>query len=1085
MAKFTESTYEEAFIELLCKTGWQYTNGEEIHRRAQEVILEDDLRDYLKGKYADLTENELLTLINNIKLGGNSSLFSDSRAMFNLLTGTNPYYLQRDNTELSNLFINYIDFETPKNNIFRCVNQFTVIQHANRRPDILLFVNGIPTVIIELKNPTNEETTIHDAWEQIHNRYTRDIPVLMRHCCLSVIADGANARLGTIFTPYEYYYAWKKIENEDSSAKGIKENETLINGALAPNRFIEILRDYVYYPDNSDDKELEVVCRYPQFFATRKLFDNIRLHLKSAGGDGKGGTYFGATGCGKTFTMLFLARQLAMRDSKTLGNPTIIVITDREDLDTQASKLFCASTTYLNDKTVRSIESRQDLKDELGIRQSGGVFITTIQKFCADTGLLSHRANIVCISDEAHRTQGNTGSKLIIDEEKGVKTSFGFAKYLRDSFPNATYVGFTGTPIDETILVFGDVVDKYTMKESCDDEITVPITYEPRLARVILNTEQSKEIEAYYRQCEEEGSTDEQIERSKHAMSQMRKILAHPERLKKLANDLAVHYEKLVDEKPEIVQKAMIVCADRAIAYALHNEIREIRPAWFEIKKCEDESQLTAEQLEKLQLLPMVNIVATRDKDDPKEMYALLGDKAHRTMLDGQFKEDDSNFKIAIVVDMWITGFDIPSLAVMYIDKPLQRHTLIQTISRVNRKFSGKEKGLIVDYIGIMENMQKALKQYGGDEGGNIENMEATLKIFRNHLDLCHNLFTNNYNENNYCSESEMACGNSRILVAAELSVPSDSFDSSDFFQTDNALARLQCLNRAAEFIMLVKDTQIRYMGITQRLKAAYEICFPSGLLTDKETTYAQFYLAIRSIIYKQTIGHAPDTETMNRRVEEMVRQAITCNGVENIVNATEAEGIFSEEFEKKLDDLKMPMTKFNALLKLLKKAIKDYGRTNKAKAIEFDEMLRQVIEKYNTRDKLTFTNQVVGDFVNSLSDELIDIFSKLDEDKKSFEKLGITFEEKAFYDILVKVRDTHKFTYADEKCILLAKAIKELVENNAEYVDWINRDNIKNQLRLDLTILLYKNGYPPEWNEEVFTQVLEQAEKFKKFSEV
>lgn len=1051
MGNFNEAELENAVLELLKENNWQYTNGEFIHRRLQDVLLEDDLRNYISQRYANshLTDNETQTIINSIKYENLPSLYKTSRNIFNLVcTG---FYLQRDKTNLSNLLINYIDFENIENNVYRCINQFTVKNIAERRPDILLFINGIPLVIIELKNATNEETTIADAWEQIHNRYTRDIPSLLRYCALSVISDGANARLGTIFTKYEYYYAWKKVENEDISASGLSELITLIRGSLAPHRLTEILRDYVYYPDPSSSNELEVVCRYPQFFATRKLFNHIRQSLKSAGGDGKGGTYFGATGCGKTFTMLFLTRQLALRDSNTLGNPTIIIITDREDLDTQASKLFCTSTTYLNENNVRSMESRQDMKKELGSRQSGGVFITTIQKFCADTGLLSKRSNIICISDEAHRTQVNTGGRLIIDSEQGVRTSFGFAKYLRDSFPNATYVGFTGTPIDENIYVFGDIVDKYTMKESCDDEITVPITYEPRLARVLLNDEQAKEINKYYKECAQEGSTEEQIEKSKRAMSQMRAILSHPDRIKKLAKDLAEHYEKLCTEKPAIIQKAMIVCADRDIAYKVYNELKNIRPKWFEVKKCEDESRLTKEELEKLKPLAMLNIVATRDKDDPKEMYNLMGDKQHRSMLDTQFKNDHSNFRIAIVVDMWITGFDVPSLTVMYIDKPLQKHTLIQTISRVNRRYPGKDFGLVVDYIGIKENMMQAIKQYGGDGDSNIENIETTLKILRNHIELVGNLMY--------------------------------GFDATDFFYNKNALSRLHCLNKAAEFVMLVNDNQVRFMGLTKRLKAAYEICFPSGLLTEDETSKSQFYLAVRSIVYKHTKGNAPDAEIMNKHVEEMVKKAISCNGVENIVNAKDAEDIFSDNFAKQIEDVKMPLTKFNALLKLLKSAINKYKQKNKSKADEFNELLKRVVEKYNNRDKLVFTNGVVADFVDSLSDELITIFSQLEYDKKSFEKLGITFEEKAFYDILVRVRDTHKFDYSDDKCILLAKAIKQLVDDKAEYVDWSTRNDIKDSLRWDLTLLLYKNGYPPQWDEEVFTQVLEQAENFKKYN--
>lgn len=420
-------------------------------------------------------------------------------------------------------------------------------------------------------------------------------------------------------------------------------------------------------------------------------------------------------------------------------------------------------------------------------------------------------------------------------------------------------------------------------------------------------------------------------------------------------------------------------------------------------------------------------------------------------MLDKQFKNNDSNFKIAIVVDMWITGFDVPSLAVMYIDKPLQKHTLIQTISRVNRVFDGKDKGLVVDYIGIKNDMMAAVKKYGGPQESPIDELNISLSIFRNHLSLISDLLS--------------------------------GFDATKF-QTGTPLERLNCLNAAVEYVQTSKDMQTRFMGLSRRLKSAYQICFPSGELTDEETTTAQFYLAIRSIIYKQTKGDAPDAEVMNSVVEGMVRDAITCTGIENIVDEHKSVDLFSDEFVDELKKVKLPITKFNALLKLLKKAITAYGRTNKVKAIEFDERLRQVVDAYNSRDKLVFTSEVVADFVNDLSDQLINIMKDLKEDQDSFSKMGITFEEKAFYDILVKVRDDHGFPYADDKCIVLAKKIKELVDDKAQFADWSTRDDIKNQLNMDLTVLLYKNGYPPEWDEEVFEKVMEQAENFKKYEE-
>ena len=1045
--KFTEDQLEQAIIELFQLQGYTYVHGENIHRQYEDILLEDDLRSYLLSQYKDLSDVELKKIIQKIALIQSSPLYAGNRETFWLVN--EGFDLQRDDISKVALHIDYIDYEHPENNIFKVVNQYSVQGTRLRRPDLLIFINGIPVTICEFKSAINEDTTIHDAWEQITKRYTRDIPKLMKYCFLSVISDGANTRLGSIFTPYEYYYSWNKANDTDTVANGISSLKTMIEGAFAPERILRVLRDFIFYPDDSKKSEV-IVCRYPQFFAANKMLANIKEHMRPAG-DGKGGTYFGATGCGKTYTMLFLSRLIAQRDNETFNNPTIIILADREDLDTQTSELFVTATKYLHESDVRSIESRKDMEQTLKDRPSGGVYITTIQKFCESTGLLSDRSNIICISDEAHRTQTSTGSKLK-KTDKGVFTTYGFGHYLRASFPNATYCGFTGTPIDETLAVFGDIVDSYTMKESSDDGITVRIAYEPRLARVVLSDEQAKEIQKYYEQCATQGSTEEQIEESQRAMSKMTAILGHPDRVKKLAADIVQHYESLCAEKPEIVQKAMIVCADRALAFRVLKEIVSIRPEWGEAKKAEDESQLSKEELDKLMALPKVNLVATQGQNDEKDLFEACGTKEYRKKLDKQFKNNNSNFKIAIVVDMWITGFDVPSLAVMYIDKPLQKHTLIQTISRVNRVFDGKDKGLVVDYIGIKTDMLEAIKKYGGPQESPIDELNISLGIFRNHLALIDELLVD--------------------------------FDATKF-HTGTPLERLNCLNAAAEYVQIKKEMQTRFMGLSRRLKSAYVICFPSGELAEEETATAQFYLAIRSIIYKQTQGNAPDAEIMNRVVEDMVKEAITCTGIENIIDDHKSVDLFSDDFLAELDTVKMPITKFNALLKLLRKAISAYGRTNKVKAVEFDERLRKVVDAYNSRDKLVFTSEVVADFVNDLSDELIRILQDLQQDKTSFEALGISYEEKAFYDILVKVRDDHGFPYEEEKCLLLAKKIKELVDDKAQFADWSTRDDIKNQLNMDLTILLYQNGYPPEWDEEVFEKVMEQAENFKKYADV
>ena len=832
------------------------------------------------------------------------------------------------------------------------------------------------------------------------------------------------------------------------------------------------------------------MCRYPQFFATQALFYHILQHQRGNGGDGKGGTYFGATGCGKTYTMVFLARQLVLRGKKQLGSPTIVILVDREDLQSQAGKLFINSSDFLSNGEVRVIDSRDDLAKELGNRGSGGIFICTIQKFCEATGLLSDRTNIICFSDEAHRTQNNLGSKLRIvdDTEKrgelknagvlepqdketdklGAFITRGFAAYLRDALPNATYVGFTGTPTDDCIHVFGAVVDKYTMREAVRDGITVDIKYIPRLARVSLNKEQADAIEAYYKLCSDEGATPEDVAASKKAMSSMEDILGNEDRLARVAADIANHYETMCSDKPDVVQKAMIVCSNRPIAYKLYCALRKERPDWFVPRRAADESKLSKQELESLMELPLVNIVATRNKDDkPQEMYDLLGDKPYRQMLDTQFKEENSNFRIAIVVDMWITGFDVPCLAVLYNDKPLQKHTLIQTISRVNRKYPGKEYGLIVDYIGIHENMQQALKMYGGDELGISEDeLNIALKVFLNELQIIKDLMHN--------------------------------FNVAEFF-TAIPLRRLFILQEAAEFVLTQilpeKPTfKTRFVKHVKRMKQAFNICHPAGVLSDDDTSWAQFFMGVSSYVSKM-IGSQHDTESMNRAVSAMVEEAIKVQGVESLFSEEDREeDIFDDDFMKKLEDVKMPNTKFQMLVKMLKKVISDYKKVNKVAAKRFEELLQKTIDEYNTRDNFTFTNETASATIQAIQDEvtakvdnlsqqLVDLFAQLNVDKAKFKELGISFEEKAFYDILVDIRDKNNFEYADERCIELSKKIKQLIDDTAIHADWLNNNNLKKTLASNLMMLLYHNQYPPQWSQEIFDKVLDQVENFRTYN--
>lgn len=1092
-----ESDYEEAFIQLLTQQHgekglrWTYTPGDQIpERKETDALIESDLRGFLNSQYRDksLSADDVKRIIANLRNVGGGSFYESLRNSCQLyLDGYNFVF---NSAQKPSFRLNYIDFEHPEHNTFRAVNQFTMLEgQANRRPDVLLFINGIPVCIIELKNPTKVNADTYEAWEQITIRYTRDIPSLTKYCAMACVSDGRDHKLGTVITPYEYFYAWKKVENEDAPhTTGLDALETLIEGAFAPERILEILRDYIYFPDAASKDEKEVICRYPQFFATRKLRDSVLNALHTNGGDGRGGTYFGATGCGKTFTMLFLARQLALRCNKELGgSPTIILIVDRDDLETQAANLFCNSKHFLCDEEVKKFESREKLSKELSSRKGGGFYITTIQKFSESTGLLSSRPNIICMSDEAHRSQTNLGNKLTIntDAQKGKIGAFiskGFAAYLHAALPNATYVGFTGTPIDDTVKVFGAVVDEYTMRQSKEDGITVDIKYSARLARVFTDEEQLKKIEEYYRICEDEGATEEQIRKSKNAMASMSVILGDEDRLRRVAADIVTDYEQRLANEPELLQKAMITCADRTIAFKLLQFILELRPDWGISKKALDESTLSAEEKEHLHDVPYINMIATRGANDPKDMFDYLGSEERREFLDKEFKSDKSNFHIALVVDMWITGFDCPSLRYLYNDKPLSKHTLIQTISRVNRKYKSKEYGMVIDYIGIRTNMLKALKTYGGGE-----------PIGKEDLDVAH----------------EVLC--------TELQILKDMTSKLDFepFFSGTPLERMQFLQKAAEYLLansfeptqqdieqakknhetLPASLKKRFNGHVRNLRSAYNICAPSGdILTEDETIWSNCFMGVAAYVTKLT-GGPVNINTINKTVENMLTEALQASEVESVYDeAYKTEDIFSDVFMQQLNEMKAPCTKFELLAKLLERRIDEYSKVNKVQAKKFNEMMEDVVEAYNTRDKFTFANEVAGqtiDSVNalveervkSLTERLLDIFKGLNKDKEEFRALGITFEEKAFFDILVDIRDKNGFEYPDERCISLARKIKELVDGTAIYADFLNNNNLRNQMSSDIAYLIYKEGYPPVWSDDVFARVLEQVENYKHYN--
>lgn len=1049
--KFTEEKLENAFVELLGIEGYPHFLGITIPRSPDEVLIEQDLIDYLLKKYQrdQLTITEVKSIVLLLKSLPSSDLYESNKTVMRWLS--DGFLFKRENRNQKDVLIELVDYENINDasisdcNIYKFVNQLEIVGSEKRIPDGILYINGLPLVVFEFKSAIREEASIHDAYNQLTIRYRRDIPELFKYNAFCVISDGVNNKAGSFFAPYNFFYAWRRVEGLAKDVDGIDSMFTLVQGMLNRNRLRDIIRNFIYIPDTSKKND-KIFCRYPQYYAANRLYDNIKLAQKPHG-DGKGGTYFGATGCGKSFTMLYLTRLLMK--SKFFESPTIVLITDRIDLDDQLSGEFTNAKKFIGDNAIVSVKSRSELRDLLQGRQSGGVFLTTIHKFTEDIQLLTDRNNVICISDEAHRSQTNLDQKIKITDE-GVIKSYGFAKYLHDSLPNATFVGFTGTPIDATLDVFGKVIDVYTMTESVRDEITVSIVYEGRAAKVALNNSELEKIEKYYQDVVIDGANEYQVEKSKTESLSMNAILGNPKRLATVAKDFVEHYENRVSEGSTVKAKAMFVCSSREIANDFFKNVIALRPEWNKIKAVADGEEVSEEEKKKIKPIELIKMIMTRDKDDDDTLYNLLGTSDHRKTLDAEFKNEKSNFKIAIVVDMWLTGFDVPFLDSIYIDKPIKQHNLIQTISRVNRKFKGKNKGLVVDYIGIKKQMNLALAKYTKGDENNFEDISESLVVVKNHLDLLAKLF--------------------------------HKFDSSKYF-SGSSIDQLNALNIAAEFAQQTKEFESRFMGLVKLLKAAYDICAGNENLTQIEKDYTHFYLAVRSIVFKLIKGDTPDTDQMNARVREMIKEALDSDGVQEIFKLGEDEDnhqdLFNEDYLNKINKIKLPNTRIKLLQQLLVKAIGEIKKVNKVKGVDFSKKMQALVERYNKRDESDILrSEVFEEMAESLTSLIWDVHQEF----SAGDRLGINFIEKAFYDILKELCRKYDFNYPEDKLIKLSKAVKSLVEEQSKFPDWNNRNDIKSALKVDLILLLDEYGYPPVDRDEVYLEIFEQAENFKKY---
>lgn len=1056
-ALFTEAVLEQAIIDKFKAEGYDYVSGDNLHRELTDVLIEEDLSAFLSTKYAPqgITQSEIDSIIRSLRYASSTPVYSANRAMFLRMVEGETFV--REDRSTKDFHLRLIDFDEVDNkNIVKIVNQMTVKgPKATRRPDAIVYINGLPVVVMEFKSAIKEDTTIHDAYVQITTRYVRDIPELFKYNCFAVVSDGVNTKAGSIFSDYEHFFSWRRIEANDRPVDGIDTLDTMIQGMFRKDRLYDIIHNFIYFPDTDNGKNVKVVASYPQYFAARKLLANVLVHQKP-NGDGKGGTYFGTTGCGKSFIMLFITRLIMHEQS--LHSPTVLLITDRSDLDDQLSTQFLNSKRFIGDNTVIEMESREQLKGLLSTTASGGVYLTTVQKFADEFGELSTRSNIICISDEAHRTQNNLDMKLVLKSDEVLKR-YGFATFLHTALPEATYIGFTGTPVDATMDVFGPVVDQYNMTDSVKDGITVRLVYDGRPARATLDDAKVQEIEEYYKQCLNAGSNEYQVEASKKAVANMAAIVGNKDVLNSVANYFINHYETRVKEGSSVAGKCMFVCLNRPIAFKFYNILKEKRPEWFELKVAPDGVELTEQDKKELIPMPMCQFVATRSKDDPQDMYDLLGPDSTRKTAAIQFKNIHSNFKIAIVVDLWLTGFDVPFLDCIYIDKPLtQRHSIVQTVSRVNRSFAGKDSGLIVDFIGIKLGLLEALKTYTDfdEDKFDDDSVQAAIKIVRDQLDV--------------------------------LKAMMNGFNDTPYF-LGNPSEKLQCLNEAAEFVQQTKELEQRFMSNVLRLSKAFNLCNSAKDFTRDELDHIHYYKAVRSVLFKLIKGDAPDTDTMNEHVRKMLEAAIQSEGVEEVFSTdtdmdAEAVDLFSDEYIERINRIKLPNTKVKILAQLLKKKVQEFKKVNKIKAVSFEERLQAIIDNYNSR--MTDAGYIKS-ILDDVAGQLLALLDALKDEESSFAEMGIDFEEKAFYDILVAVAEKFEFEYPHEKNIELAKEIRAALRDKEKYSDWANSMQIKALMQADIIMILAKHGYPPvppEIYEKVYNDILEQAENFKKYSD-
>lgn len=1014
MPGFTEADYENSVLELFRNLGYKYVYGPDLERDYKNPLYEDVLIESLSRLNPTLPDAAIQDAIYKLHNFENGTLLQQNTVFMNYLqNGIEVSYHANGETKYDIAYI--VDYDNLDNNSFIVANQWTFIENSNKRPDVLVFLNGIPVVLIELKSPSRDQTDASEAYLQIRN-YMKEIPSMFIYNAICVMSDMSMSKAGTITSGEDRYMEWKTTDGNYENTQ-FAQFDTFFEGIFERSRFLDILKNFICFNVDGIDS-YKILAGYHQYFAVRKAIESTR-RASAEGGDGKAGVFWHTQGSGKSLSMVFYAHLL----QQTLESPTIVVITDRNDLDDQLFGQFARCSDFLR-QTPEQAQSREHLMSWLNSRTANGIIFTTMQKFEESPSALSERRNIVVMADEAHRSQYGLTERIRMttneDGEQIAKRVIGTARIIRDCLPNATFIGFTGTPVSSvdrnTRAVFGDYIDIYDMTQAVEDGATRPVYYESRVVKLQLDKATIELIDKEYNLIEATNQADEEvIQKSKQMLSKMEAVLGNPQTINSLVTDILDHYENY--RANLLTGKAMIVAYSRSIAIQIYKKILEIHPDWTE----------------------KIAVVMTESNKDPEEWREIIGNKRHKEELAKKFKDNDDPLKIAIVVDMWLTGFDVPSLATMYVYKPMSGHNLMQAIARVNRVFKDKEGGLVVDYVGIATALKQAMNEYSPRDKknyGDTDVAKVAYPKFHEKLDVCRDLL--------------------------------HGYDYS-MFMSGSDLARAKAITGAVNFIAAPdKEALLKtYLKESYLLHQALSLC--SSLTTEAEREEAAFFDAVRVMAGRILVDGNKSKlslNELNEKINELLKQSIKSDGVINLFDGvSEGFSLFDARFLEEISKMKQKNLAVELLKKLIAEQVVIYKRTNVVKADKFSERIQRIMNQYLNA---MITNQDV-------IDELMKLAKEIQQSREQGNELGLSDEELAFYDALTKPEAIKDF-YENDELVALTKELTETLKRN-KTIDWQKRDAARAKMRMLIKKLLKKYKYPPEGMEDALETVMMQCE--------